>query len=247
MSVTHTDAPSSFPPPTEFAENANATAELYREAEEDRLAFWAKQADRLSWETPFTEVLDWSQAPFAKWFVDGKLNVAYNCVDRHVEAGNGDRVAIHWEGEPVGESRSLTYSDLLAAVSRAANALTDLGVVAGDRVAIYMPMVPEAIVAMLACARLGAMHSVVFAGYSAPALRARIDDAEAKLVITTDGQYRRGKAVSLKESVDEAVRADNIPSSTSWWCAAPASTSRGPTAAICGGTTPSRTPHPSTP
>ena len=206
MSVTHTEAPSSYPPPPDFAENANATAELYREAEEDRLAFWAKQADRLSWETPFTEVLDWSQAPFAKWFVGGKLNVAYNCVDRHVEAGNGDRVAIHWEGEPVGDSRSLTYSDLLAEVSRAANALTDLGVVAGDRVAIYMPMVPEAIVAMLACARLGAMHSVVFAGYSAPALRARIDDAQAKLVITTDGQYRRGKAVSLKESVDEAVR-----------------------------------------
>ena len=247
MSETHTEAPSSFPPPTDFAENANATAELYREAEEDRLAFWAKQADRLSWETPFTEVLDWSQAPFAKWFVGGKLNVAYNCVDRHVEAGNGDRVAIHWEGEPVGESRSLTYSELLTEVSRAANALTDLGVVAGDRVAIYMPMVPEAIVAMLACARLGAMHSVVFAGYSAPALRARIDDAKAKLVITTDGQYRRGKAVSLKEAVDQAVLGQEIPSSTSWWCAVPASTSRGPTAAICGGTTPSRTPHPSTP
>ena len=160
----------------------------------------------MSWETPFTEVLDWSEAPFAKWFVGGKLNVAYNCVDRHVEAGLGDRVAIHWEGEPVGESRTLTYSDLLAEVCKAANALTDLGVVAGDRVAIYMPMVPEAIVAMLACARLGVMHSVVFAGYSAPALRARIEDAEAKLVITTDGQYRRGKAVSLKEAVDEAVR-----------------------------------------
>ncbi|HEY5843053.1 MAG TPA: AMP-binding protein, partial [Mycobacterium sp.] len=205
MSITHTETPSSYPPSPDFAENANATVDLYREAEEDRLAFWAKQADRLSWETPFTEVLDWSQAPFAKWFVGGRLNVAYNCVDRHVEAGNGDRVAIHWEGEPVGESRSLTYSDLLAEVSRAANALTDLGVVAGDRVAIYMPMIPEAIVAMLACARLGAMHSVVFAGYSAPALRARIDDAKAKLVITTDGQYRRGKAVPLKEAVDEAV------------------------------------------
>ena len=206
MTETHTEVPSAYPPPTEFARNANATAELYREAEKDRLAFWEKQANRLSWVTPFAEVLDWSEAPFAKWFVGGKLNVAYNCVDRHVEAGNGDRVAIHWEGEPVGESRSLTYSDLLAEVSRAANALTDLGVVAGDRVAIYMPMVPEAIVAMLACARLGVMHSVVFAGYSAPALRARIEDAQAKLVITTDGQYRRGKAVSLKESVDEAVR-----------------------------------------
>ena len=160
----------------------------------------------MSWETPFTEVLDWSEAPFAKWFVGGKLNVAYNCVDRHVEAGNGDRVAIHWEGEPVGDSRTLTYSDLLAEVCKAANALTDLGLVAGDRVAIYMPMVPEAIVAMLACARLGVMHSVVFAGFSAPALRARIEDAQAKLVITTDGQYRRGKAVPLKEAVDEAVR-----------------------------------------
>ena len=205
MSETHTEVPSCYPPPAEFAENANATAELYREAEEDRLAFWAKQANRLSWETPFSQVLDWSDAPFAKWFVGGKLNVAYNCVDRHVEAGNGDRVAIHWEGEPVGDARSLTYSDLLAEVSKAANALTDLGLVAGDRVAIYMPMVPEAVVAMLACARLGVMHSVVFAGYSASALRARIDDAQAKLVITTDGQYRRGKAVSLKEAVDEAV------------------------------------------
>ncbi len=136
--------------------------------------------------------------------------MAYNCVDRHVEAGNGDRVAIHWEGEPVGDARSLTYSDLLAEVSRAANALTDLGVAAGDRVAIYMPMVPEAIVAMLACARLGVMHSVVFAGFSAAALRARIEDAAATLVITTDGQYRRGKAVSLKEAVDEAV--DGQPS-----------------------------------
>ena len=112
MPETHTEAPSSYPPPAEFAANANATAELYEAAEEDRLAFWAKQANRLSWETPFTDVLDWSEAPFAKWFVGGKLNVAYNCVDRHVEAGNGDRVAIHWEGEPVGESRNLTYAEL---------------------------------------------------------------------------------------------------------------------------------------
>jgi acetyl-CoA synthetase len=205
MTETHTEAPSSYPPSAEFAANANATAELYEAAEKDRLAFWAEQANRLSWETPFTDVLDWSEAPFAKWFVGGKLNVAYNCVDRHVEAGKGDRVAIHWEGEPVGDSRTLTYSDLLAEVSRAANVLSDLGLVAEDRVAIYMPMVPEAIVAMLACARLGIMHSVVFAGFSASALKARIEDAEAKLVITTDGQYRRGKAVSLKEAVDEAI------------------------------------------
>ncbi|GFG54198.1 acetate--CoA ligase [Mycolicibacterium agri] len=204
MKAPHT-LTTAYPPPADFAAQANATAELYREAERDPLAFWAAQANRLSWDTPFTEVLDWSDAPFAKWFIGGKLNVAYNCVDRHVEAGNGDRVAIHWEGEPVGDARTLTYSDLLAEVCRAANALTDLGLVAGDRVAIYMPMVPEAIVAMLACARLGVMHSVVFAGFSATALRARIEDAEAKLLITTDGQYRRGKAVSLKESADQAV------------------------------------------
>jgi acetyl-CoA synthetase len=205
MTETQTEVQSSFPPPQEFAAHANGTEDMYREAEQDRLAFWGKQAERLSWQTPFDEVLDWSQAPFAKWFVGGKLNVAYNCVDRHVEAGNGDRVAIHWEGEPVGDTRTLTYNDLLAEVCKAANALTDLGITAGDRVAIYMPMVPEAIVAMLACARLGALHSVVFAGFSASALKARIEDAEAKLLITTDGQYRRGKAVSLKESADEAV------------------------------------------
>ncbi len=205
MTEAHTEVPSYYPPSAEFADKANATADLYDEAEADRLAFWAKQANRLSWDTPFTEVLDWSGAPVAKWFVGGKLNVAYNCVDRHVEAGNGDRVAIHWEGEPLGDARSITYAELKDEVCKAANALTELGLVTGDRVAIYMPMVPEAVVAMLACARLGLMHSVVFAGFSASALRARIEDAEAKLVITTDGQYRRGSAVSLKDAVDEAV------------------------------------------
>jgi acetyl-CoA synthetase len=205
MSQTHAEGPATYPPSDDFAAQANATAELYRSAEKDRLAFWAEQANRLSWDTPFDEVLDWSEAPVAKWFVGGKLNVAYNCVDRHVEAGNGDRVAIRWEGEPKGDSREITYSELLAEVCKAANALTDLGLVAGDRVAIYMPMLPEAIVAMLACARLGVLHSVVFAGFSSAALAARIEDAEAKLVITADGQYRRGKAASLKESVDEAV------------------------------------------
>ena len=205
MSDTHTEVPTAYPPPQEFAAQANATEELYREGEKDRLAFWAEQANRLSWDTPFTDVLDWSDTPFAKWFVDGKLNVAYNCVDRHVEAGNGDRVAIRWEGEPKDDSRDVTYSELQAEVCKAANALTDLGLVAGDRVAIYMPMLPEAIVAMLACARLGVLHSVVFAGFSSTALAARIEDAEARLVITADGQYRRGKAASLKESVDEAV------------------------------------------
>ncbi|MEH3141457.1 MAG: acetate--CoA ligase [Mycobacterium kyogaense] len=205
MTETHADVQASYPPASEFSAQANATEALYDDAAADRLGFWATQAERLAWDTPFDEVLDWSEAPFAKWFVGGKLNVAYNCVDRHVEAGNGDRVAIHWEGEPVGHSRSITYSELKDEVSQAANALTDLGLAAGDRVAIYMPMVPEAIIAMLACARLGAMHSVVFAGFSASALKARIDDAQAKLVITTDGQYRRGQAVSLKEGVDEAI------------------------------------------
>ncbi len=205
MTETHIDAPSSYPPPAEFAAQANAGDELYEKAEQDRLAFWAQQANRLSWATPFSQVLDWSAAPFAKWFTDGTLNVAYNCVDRHVEAGNGDRVAIHWEGERVGEGRALTYSDLQTEVGKAANALSSLGLVAGDRVAIYLPMIPEAVVAMLACARLGVLHSVVFAGYSATALGARIADAEAKLVITADGQFRRGKPAPLKEAVDQAV------------------------------------------
>jgi acetyl-CoA synthetase len=208
VTATHTEGPSShpasYPPPAQFAEQANAREDLYREAEQDRLAFWAKQANRLSWATPFTEVLDW-QPPFAKWFSDGKLNVAYNCVDRHVEAGLGDRVAIHWVGEPVDDSRSLTYSDLQAEVCKAANALTDLGLVAGDRVAIYMPLIPEAVIAMLACARLGVMHSVVFGGFTSKALRARIADAQAKVVITADGQFRRGKPAPLKDSADEAI------------------------------------------
>ncbi len=193
-----------FPPSEEFAAQANATAALYEEADADREAFWAKQAERLSWATKWDRVLDWSNAPFAKWFVGGKLNVAYNCVDRHVESGHGDQVAIHWEGEP-GDSRAITYADLQREVSKAANALTELGVGAEDRVAIYMPMVPEAIFAMLACARVGALHSVVFGGFSAEALRTRIEDSRAKLVITTDGQYRRGNPAALKPAVDEAV------------------------------------------
>ncbi|MVU79508.1 acetate--CoA ligase [Nocardia sp. ET3-3] len=197
----HLDA---YPPSTEFAAAANGDASLYARAQADRDGFWAEQAKRLHWHQPFTQVLDWDDAPFAKWFADGKLNVAYNCVDRHVLDGHGDQVAIHWEGEP-GDSRDLTYADLLAEVSRAANYLTGLGLVAGDRVAIYMPMVPEAIVAMLACARLGLTHSVVFAGFSPSALRQRIDDAEARLVITTDGQWRRGKPAPLKTAVDEAL------------------------------------------
>jgi acetyl-CoA synthetase len=158
----------------------------------------------LSWSKPWEQVLDWSNPPFAKWFVGGELNVAYNCVDRHVEAGRGDKVAIHWEGEQ-GDTRTITYADLLKSVSQAANALTGLGVTAGDRVAIYLPMIPEAAVAMLACARIGATHSVVFGGFSVDALSSRIQDADAKVVITADGGYRRGKPSALKPTVDEAV------------------------------------------
>jgi len=195
-----------FPPSPEFAAQANGKADLYTQAQDDRLGFWAQQAKNLDWETDFTEVLDWSNAPFAQWFVGGTLNVAYNCVDRHVEAGYGDQVAIRFEGEP-GDQRNVTYQDLMNEVSQAANALEALGIKAGDRVAIYMPMIPEAVVAMLACARVGAPHSVVFAGFSAEALRSRIEDADAKLVITADGQNRRGSVMSLKPAVDEAVAA----------------------------------------
>ncbi|MBF9127488.1 acetate--CoA ligase [Plantactinospora sp. S1510] len=193
-----------FPPPAELAAAANVTAAAYDEAAADRLAFWARQAGRLDWSKEWDEILDWSNPPFAKWFVGGQLNVAYNCLDRHVAAGNGDRVAIHWEGEP-GDNRTITYADLLAMTSQAANALTDLGVVAGDRIAIYLPMIPEAAVAMLACARIGATHSVVFGGFSADSLSNRIQDATAKVVITADGGYRRGKPSALKPTVDEAV------------------------------------------
>ncbi|MFB4193904.1 acetate--CoA ligase [Streptomyces carpaticus] len=193
-----------FAPPAEVVADANVTADAYTAAAEDRLGFWAEQARRLSWETEPTEVLDWSNPPFAKWFADGRINVAYNCVDRHVEAGHGDRVAIHFEGEP-GDSRSLTYAELLREVSQAAHALTELGVEAGDRVAIYMPMIPETVVAMLACARIGAPHSVVFGAFSADALATRIEDADAKVVITSDGGYRRGAPSALKPAVDEAL------------------------------------------
>jgi acetyl-CoA synthetase len=194
-----------FPPSDEFAAQANATAALYKDATADRLAFWERQArDLISWDTDWDTVLDWTNPPFAKWFTGGTLNVAYNCVDRHVADGFGDQVAIHWEGEP-GDSRSLTYADLKREVSRATNALIALGVQKGDRVAIYMPMIPETAIAMLACARLGAPHSVVFGGFSADALKGRIQDADARVVITADGGYRRGSASALKPAVDEAL------------------------------------------
>ena len=193
-----------FDPPAEFAASANVTADAYDEAAADRLAFWAKQAERLTWAEKWTEVLDWSDKPFAKWFVGGKLNVAYNCVDRHVEAGHGDQVAYHWEGEP-GDTRTITYAQLKDEVCKAANALVELGVRTGDRVAIYMPMIPETVVAMLACARLGAPHTVVFGGFSSQALSDRVIDCEARVIITSDGGYRRGAPSALKPAVDEAV------------------------------------------
>ena len=193
-----------FEPPQELAAHANVQAETYAEAAADRVAFWGEQAERITWAEPHTTVLDWSQAPFAKWYVGGRLNAAHNCVDRHVEAGNGDRVALHWVGEPADDTRTITYADLQREVCKAANALTELGVAAGDRVAIYMPMLPETVVAMLACARLGAPHTVVFGGFSADALANRVVDCGAKVVITSDGGYRRGAASALKPAVDEA-------------------------------------------
>jgi acetyl-CoA synthetase len=193
-----------FPPSAGFTAQANATADLYAEAEADFEAFWAKRArERISWFTPFETTLEWD-LPFAKWFSGGELNVSYNCLDRHVERGLGDKVAYHWIGEP-GDSRTLTYRDLLDEVSRAANALRELGIQKGDRVAIYMPMIPELPVAMLACARLGAAHTVIFGGFSAEALSDRINDAQAKVLITADGGWRRGKAVGLKHHADEAL------------------------------------------
>ena len=198
-----------FPPSEEFAAQANARADLYAAADADHEGFWAEQARRyLTWSTDFTRTLDWDDAPFAKWFVGGELNASYNCVDRHVEAGRGDKVAIHFVGEP-GDTRDPHLRRAAAEVSRAANALEALGVRKGDRVAIYLPMIPEAVVAMLACARLGAPHSVVFGGFSADALRSRILDAEAKVVITADGGYRRGAASALKPAVDSAVSGDS--------------------------------------
>jgi acetyl-CoA synthetase len=193
-----------FEPPAELAKNANITAEAYDRANADRLAFWEEQAERLTWEQRWDRVLDWDDPPFAKWFVGGRLNAAYNCVDRHVEQGRGDQVAFHWVGEP-GDTRTLTYAQLQDEVCKAANALTELGVNKGDRVAIYLPMILETVVAMLACARIGAPHTVVFGGFSSDALVTRIQDCDARVVVTADGGYRRGAPSSLKPAVDDAV------------------------------------------
>jgi acetyl-CoA synthetase len=193
-----------FEPPPDLAKSANVTADVYDEARADRLGFWETQAGRLQWDKEWDAALEW-EPPFAKWFVGGQLNVAVNCVDRHVEAGHGDRVALYWEGEPDGDRRVITYAELRAEVCKAANALTELGIEAGDRVMIYLPMIPEAVISMLACARIGAPHSVVFGGFSAQALVDRITDADARFVVTSDGGYRRGAPAALKPAVDEAV------------------------------------------
>ena len=193
-----------FLPSDLFVKNANAKSDIYQEAESDRLAFWERQASRLHWGKKWSQVVDW-QLPFAKWFIGGKLNASYNCLDVHVLAGRGNRVAFHFEGEP-GDMRAITYAQLLSEVCKTTNALIELGIKQGDRVAIYMPMIPEAAIAMLACARLGAMHSVIFGGFSADSLLSRIQDADATLVITADGGYRKGAAFALKPAVDEALK-----------------------------------------
>ena len=194
----------SFVPSAEFAAAANAKADLYAQADADRLKFWESQAEALTWHKKWDSVLEW-QSPFAKWFVGGKLNATVSTLDRHVQEGRGNRVAFHFEGEP-GDTRTITYADLLAEVSQAAHALTEIGIKSGDRVAIYMPLIPEAVVAMLACARIGAIHSVVFGGFSADALLSRIQDADATLVITADGGFRKGAAFALKTAVDDALK-----------------------------------------
>ena len=194
-----------FPPSAAFQANALLSdAHLYDAAREDYEAFWATQAtETVTWNKPWNTICEW-KSPYSKWFIGGELNVAYNCLDRHVEAGNGSKVAIHWEGEP-GDTRTLTYAWLLDEVQKFSNVLKALGVQKGDRVNIYLPMIPEAVVAMLACARIGAAHSVVFGGFSSQALADRINDAEAKVLITADGGYRRGEVFPLKPQADEAV------------------------------------------
>jgi acetyl-CoA synthetase len=193
-----------FPPPArEIVRSGIVDRSLHERADRDPEGFWAEQARALDWMRPFTEVLAW-ESPYARWFADGTLNASVNCLDRHVAAGNGDRVAFHWEGEP-GDTRTITYAQLLDEVSRAANALRVLGVGRGDRVAVYLPMIPELAVTMLACARIGAVHSVVFGGFSANALRERIDDSACRVLVTADGAHRRGSTFPLKQQADEAV------------------------------------------
>jgi len=193
-----------FPPPEDFAARATITDEaVYQQAEDDWQGWWVSHAERLRWLRPWDTVLEWDP-PHARWFTGGQLNVSDNCLDRHVDDGHGDQVAYHWEGED-GSRRTLTYRDLLEETCRFANALKSLGVGKGDRVAIYLPMIPELPIAMLACARIGAIHSVVFAGFSAQSLVDRIDDADAQVVITADGAYRKGNVIPLKANADTAM------------------------------------------
>src|SRR3954465_14454722 len=193
-----------YPPPSDFASQANATEEIY---DRDFESFWDTEGrERVTWFEPFSTLYEW-EPPYAKWYLGGKLNVCFNCVDRHVEAGRGDKVAFHWEGEPEGDRRDLTYSDLQREVVRLANALKELGVEKGTAVAIYMGMVPELAIAMLACARLGAPHTVVFGGFSADALSARMNHMQCTMLITQDEAWRRGATVPLKRIADDALSA----------------------------------------
>ncbi|MBA3351540.1 MAG: AMP-binding protein, partial [Blastocatellia bacterium] len=202
-----------FPPPKEFAAAAHVKSfdeyeKLYAEAAADPEAFWAKQAESIHWFKKWDTVLDWNE-PFAKWFVGGKLNIAFNCLDRHLGTWRKNKAAIIWEGEP-GETRTLTYLQLHRQVSKFANVLKKLGVVSGDRVALYMPLVPELSIAMLACARIGATHTVIFGGFSSDAIRDRVNDGQCKLIVTADGGYRRGSEIKLKDIADAA--AEQCPS-----------------------------------
>ena len=197
-----------FPPPLEFAANAHVKSfdeyeAMYAEAAKDPAAFWAKQAEQLHWFRKWDTILEWNE-PFAKWFTGGKLNVSYNCLDRHLETERRNKKAVIWEGEP-GEIRTLTYEELHIEVCKFANVLKKLGIKTGDRIALYMPLIPELSIAMLACARIGATHSVIFGGFSADAIRDRVIDCQVKLIVTADGGYRRGKEIKLKEIVDEAA------------------------------------------
>src|SRR5690349_3519416 len=194
-----------FDPPEEFHAHALiGDPSIYREAEADYEGWWERQAAALDWFEPWGRVLDWSSPPFAKWFIGGKLNASHNCLDRHVQAGRGDRVAYHWRGEE-GEERDVTYADLLRDVQRLANVLKQRGIGKGDVVGIYLPMIPELAVAMLACARIGAPHNVVFGGFSPESVKERMEFSEAKALITVDGARRKGKTAPIKSAVDDAM------------------------------------------